>query len=288
MTDALRAGRRWAVPSGVLLVATTVALTACSGGSAGGAEQTSQAQPSGVSGDGTVGSRFGAAATGEIAQISGRTLQVQSTSEQTAVTYSAKTKFSTEQATTLAAVKVGSCVVATAPSSSAAASSSTQSITATAVRVEAATNGSCGGAGGAAPGGGGTRPSGFPTGAFPSGGRLASGVPAGVPTGGLQTRLGAAVAGKVSAISGSTITVEMTSRAPNASTSSPSTGTVHVDATTKYTTTVWTTHAALKVGLCAVVNGSTNSSGAVSASRIALSHKTNGSCQAALGAGPNG
>jgi hypothetical protein len=43
------------------------------------------------------------------------------------------------------------------------------------------------------------------------------------------------------------------------------------------------------VGLCAVVNGSTDASGTVAASRIALSPKTAGSCTARFTVGgPNG
>jgi hypothetical protein len=273
------------------LLVGALGLAACGGSADGaGSGETPASQPSGVAGTGRTG--IGAAAVGEIAQITGKTLQVQSSTEQTAVTYSAKTTFTTEKATSLAAVRVGTCVVATAANASTSASP-VSSITATVVRIEPATDGRCGAPVGGAPTGGlGARPSDFPSGARPSGLQGAGGAfPSGAPGSGTRTSFGAAIAGKVTAVAGSTISVTMTGgRTTESSSSAPttSTGTVHVTSSTKYTTTVATTHASLKVGRCAVVNGSTDSSGAVSATRIALSAKTNGSCLGVLGGGPNG
>jgi hypothetical protein len=260
----------------VLLVA------GCSGGSAGGA--TDSQSPSGGTGNvGKAANGFRPAASGVIAAITGRTLQVQSATEQTAVKYSANTKFTAERATNLAAVKVGSCIVATAKTNN-TGSTQVHSVTADEVRIEPARNGSCGGGPGPT-GPAGAAPSGFPT-SMPSGGVIQGAPPSGAPNGG-RTMIGSAIAGKVTAVQGTTITVAMTTLAASSSTSNP-TGTVHVTAATDYTTTAAATHAALKVGLCAVVSGTANSTGAVAATRIALSRKTNGSCNLVVGGGPNG
>jgi hypothetical protein len=263
------------------LLAGALALAACGGGSAGGAAPSSPATQRGT---GNADSAFRPAASGEIAAISGRTLQVQDASEQTAVTYSARTKFTAERSTDLAAVKVGMCVVGTSADRS-GGTTPARSITADSVRIEPAANGSCTGPGRITPGGG-SRPSGMPT-SFPTSFARGGTFPSGAPSGALS-RLGTAVAGKVTAVSGSTITVAMTSKGAAASSSSSASGTIHVTPSTTYTTTVSATHHALKVGLCAVVNGTTDSSGAVAASRIALTRKTNGSCGLMIGGGPNG
>jgi hypothetical protein len=266
---------------GTAVIATgALTVTACSGGSAastGAAGSTTPTQPR-ASG-GAVPAAFRPAASGEIAQISGHTLQVQSATDQTAVTYSAKTRFTAEQAISLASIHVGSCVVATGPSKGA---TTTRTITATEVRVTSPQGGSCGG--GRFTSGGslraGSRPAGFPSFATRSGGAFPSGAP-----GRTSALAGAFAAGKVSAVSGHTITV--TSTRPGSST--VTTSTIEVSAATKYSTTVSATAKALKVGLCAVVNGSTDSTGAVAATRIALSPKTNGSCTTRVFfGGPNG
>lgn len=84
------------------------------------------------------------------------------------------------------------------------------------------------------------------------------------------------VAGKVTKVSGTTITV---SGIDGPGTTGSTSRTVTVTASTTYTDTATTTAKALKVGLCAVVQGSTNSTGAVAARSIALSPKTGGSCE---------
>ena len=256
-----------------------VLLAGCASGSAGGA--TDSSSPSNQGNPGTATNGFGPAASGVIAAITGRTLQVQSSSDQTAVTYSAKTRFTAERSTNLAAVTVGSCIVATAKSS-ATSTTPVRSITAQSVRIEPARKGSCGGGPGALEPSGGAAPTGFPSN-LPSG-TVQGAPPSGAPKG-TRKMAGSAIAGKVTAIHGSTITVAMTM--PDAS--STTTGSVHVTGATHYTRTASATHAALQVGLCAVVSGTANNTGAVAATRIALSHKTNGSCNSLIvGGGPNG
>lgn len=262
------------------LGATALLIAGCSGGSAGGA--TDSQSPSSDGGNVSNGpNAFRPAASGVIAAITGRTLQVQSASEQTAVTYSARTKFTAERATDLAAVQVGSCVVATAKTDK-TGSSQVRSLTADAVRIEPARNGACG-PGPSGPVG--AAPSGFPT-SLPSGGVVQGAPPSGAPNG-ARTMLGSAIAGKVTGVHGATITVAMT-LPDQSSAKSNATGTVHVTDATDYTTTVAATHTALKVGQCAVVSGPADSTGTVAATRIALSRKTNGSCNLVVGGGPNG
>ena len=269
---------RTALISGVLAAAALIA--GCSGSSAGGATASGSSSQGGTVGTPTNG--FRPAASGVIAAITGRTLQVQSASDQTAVTYSAKTTFTAEKSTDLAEVRVGSCIVATAKNS-ATGSTQVRSITADSVRIEPARNGSCSSGGLGPSGPNGAAPSGFPTG-MPSG-VVQGAPPSGAPTG-ARSMAGAVIAGKVTAVHGSFVTVAMTTLGP--SSSSSATGTVHVTGSTDYLTTVRATHAALEVGLCAVVSGTADNTGAVAATRIALSHKTNGSCNLLVGGGPNG
>lgn len=223
---------------------------------------------------------FGPAASGEIAAKSGTTLQVQNTTSQTAVKYTKKTTFTAQRSTNLSAVRVGSCVIATG-----ASTGSSVPLRATSVQLES----SCATArgGGLPRAGSGSRPSGLPGGSPPS--ELPdSGQRSGAPAGGI----GNAVAGKVTKVAGRTITVRaQTFGGPNGSgsTSTATTRTITVSANTTYRTTVKTTATAAKVGRCAVVQGTANSSGAVTAKSIALSAKSNGSCTTTgFGSGAHG
>jgi hypothetical protein len=288
MISNLLPGRRLGTTLAIGCVAVTLLAACSSSGGSTSPQEGAPAQGSAPSGFARAGGggNFGAAATGEIAAKSGKTLQVQSSTVQTAVTYSAKTAFSQQKLTTLKAVKVGSCIVATSSSSS----SSTAALTATSVQIEtrSCTNrfagNRTGGGTGALPSG---VPSGLPTGV--PGGSRPSGAPSGFAgRGGLDNM----VTGKVTAVSGSTFTVQ--ARSFTASGSSGTTErTVAVTGKTVYRTTVKTTSAAAKVGRCAVVQGSTNAKGAVAALQISLSNKTNGTCSTGFAAGsfpgrPNG
>src|SRR5665647_2292571 len=100
-------------------------------------------------------------ATGLLAQIDGTTLQVQSTDTQTAVTYSASTKFTNTVAARLTDVVVGVCVQArearlpsgaggAAPTAAPATpTAKTGPITAASVEISPAVNGVCSVLGGA-------------------------------------------------------------------------------------------------------------------------------------------
>ena len=130
------------LPVAVLLLA------GCGGGgsSTSGNAAAATPAPSAAASSGAAGRTGGRgpAASGEIAAVTGKTLQVQNASAQTAVTWSAATAFTKSVPATLA---VGDCVTATGTPGSGTA------MTATSVRV-LATSGSCtftrnGGPGGA-------------------------------------------------------------------------------------------------------------------------------------------
>jgi hypothetical protein len=277
---------RRALAATVMLLAGSLGLAACSGGASGSPKPTAAPSSTAASSPGTGGGPqrvgFAPAAQGEIAAISGHTLQVQSTSDQTAVTYTAKTAFTAERTVSLSAIKVGSCIVAMSSS----ASRASDPLTATTVRVTAASGGNCtGGFGAGRPNGrvlpsGAARPSRFPTGERPSGfptGLRRSGVAGG------GNAFGGLVAGKVTAVSGATITVAAAARAGASSSGSTSSRTVQVTSKTTYTTTGTATSSALRVGLCAVVTGKADTTGTVAATRIALSNKVNGTCTQIFG-----
>jgi hypothetical protein len=113
------------------------------------------------------------------------------------------------------------------------------------------------------------------------------------------------VTGKVTAVSGSSITVSGTgfdgarragSNAPSAgagSTAAPATKTytVTVGSATKYTKTGTATSSALVVGQCATARGSSDDTGAITATTIAVSAPVDGGCTAGFGGfagGPGG
>lgn len=290
MNRAIPTRRGAAGLTGALVVA-ALALSACGGGS-GGAPSSSASSTGGPSSPANARGGFagGAAATGTIAQIDGDAVQVQNTSEQTTVDVTSATGYTMREKASLAAVRVGSCVVAAAPASSSGTGSATNSatsrptaITASTVAIAPAVNGTCTGGFG----GGAARPSGAPT-AFPSGEHTGA-RPSGLPSGVRRAGFGDIVTGKVTKLAGSTITVDAVRRG-----TAGTTATVTVTSATTYTATVRVTRTALKVGLCAAAFGSSDSTGAVHATRVELSDPVSGSCtsgftrRGATSGGPNG
>jgi hypothetical protein len=268
------------VPAAVLL------LVACGGGGS----STSAAAPvaaasSAAPAAGGGGGNRGPAASGEIAAVSGTTMQVQDTSSQTAVTWSSSTRFTKSERTALAA---GYCVTATGTPGSGA-----DALTATTVRV-VATSGSCtvtrpGGANGTPfprPSGG-ARPSGRTR---PSGGARPSGAPGG---GNFATAFGT-----VKSVSGSTVTLSGTvrtggqfGRSPGATPSAtPAATTVTLTLASSATVerTVAGTGADAKVGLCATAIGKADSTGTVAATTISLTPKGANGCTGGFGRFPGG
>jgi hypothetical protein len=196
------------------------------------------------------------------------------------VDWTGTTAFEKTAAATLAGVTPGSCVAVT---ETAGSDASTGSVDATAVRISAPVNGSCGfgaafGAGGIP---GGVRPSGG-AGAPPSG---AAGRSRGA--GGLGGR---ALVGTVDSVSGTSLVVDVTTPGTNGGSSSTTTTTVAVSGTTAYTTTTKAGAADLAVGECArVVDGARPArasgsaapgtpTGPVTARSVTLSAPVGGTC----------
>jgi hypothetical protein len=274
-----------------------LALAACSSPSnSSGASGNSAAPTGGTGGGSSSGGRFGGGAPGAsglIAAIDGNTLQVQSQQlGQVAVTVSAATTYTQTVATTLSAVKAGVCVTAVAPQSSSSATPSAApssapsgsqtrptSITAGTVSISTPTNGTCGFGGRQRTGGG----SGFPT-------NRPSGFPTGRPSGGFggNRGFGQVLSGLVTAVSGSTISVKENQFTPGSSTTATVDGTVTVTSSTKYTTVAPATKAALKVGKCATAIGAADSTGAVKATRVAISTPSSTGCTSGFGFGRGG
>jgi Domain of unknown function (DUF5666) len=302
----------------VLAVASAAALllSACGGSGSGSSPSDVQTGGSGLqeqSNQGGANSQAGRApgTFGLIAQISGKTLQVQSANAQTAVTYSAATTFSQTVATARSSVKVGDCVVVRSSAGSATGSatgspatptqSTTQPTTQTAASVEisTATNGQCAiGAGGGFGGFGGGAGGGF---GRPGSTSTAGGQPTGQPTGqpggpgrgNGQRVFGAMTFGRVTSTSEAGFVVSAETFAgrgvgPSGSTASPRPSgtptfgtravTVTTTASTTYTTTKSASATALAVGKCVAARGQADDTGAVTATTIAISPAQNGQC----------
>jgi hypothetical protein len=224
----------------------------------------------------------GGGTTGEIAAVSDLLMQVQGDDGQTAVSWDDSTTITQTVAGTLADVTAGVCVVAITGSDDATA--------ATSIAITAATDGECtsgfggGGFGGGDGSGDGERPSGMPTGGAGEDGEAPSGdMPSGMPTGGTDGAGGGAdfggmTSGLVTAVDGSTITVETTDQ--DGTTTSE---TVTVDDSTTYTTTVDADSSAIAVGLCVTAQGESDDSGQVAATSLALSEAGDEGCSTGFG-----
>jgi hypothetical protein len=246
----------------VLAVALLLGVSGCGSSSTGSTATSQQTQQSGGQGQQPGGGqgRF-PGANGTIVDVAGTTMQVQSQqADQVAVTWNDKTSFTRQAGGTVSDIKVGDCVMVTSDATGSTAPTS-GSMTATSVRVSGSTNGACsiGGRGGP----GGTR-SGAPS-------RRPSGAPSGLPRGGF----GGGAFGTVKSVTGSDFTVASQGFGQ-------STGTSTVDVATSSRTTVSrsvaATSKAVRTGLCVTARGSSDSTGAVTASSVALSPPVNGSC----------
>jgi hypothetical protein len=198
-------------------------------------------------------------------------MQVQTRTDQTAVSWNDATTFTTVATAALSDVTVGTCVTVLEPPASgtptgSATSSPATQVTAASVEVRPARNGECAGA------------------------------PTGTVTNGTGGRGAAdfgrrAVAGLVTAVNGDTITVQETMRArgdgtaSSTATASPMTATVTVATTSSTTYTAQKAGAAtdVAVGECASALGKADDTGAVTATSITLRPATNGSCTTGFG-----
>ena len=244
-------------------------LAGCAGGKSGsGPSAAAQTSAAGAQQGRRQG--FGAggpAASGLLAEIDGHVLQVQNQSTgQVSVSYSTGTTFSQTEQVTAAALRLGDCVTAVgqrnqsaSPAPSSSAADRPTNFPAASVQISAPVNGSCGFDGTA---GRGVRPTGRPSG-FPSG--RPSNFPSGRPGGGFG--FGDFATGTVSALGTGSMTVHTAARGQQAG----GTVTVLLTAGTSYTETLPATAAALRVGECVSATGKADSTGAVAATRIAVS-----------------
>lgn len=260
-----------------------VTLAAC--GSSSSASTTSSAAAStGGSGGGAGGNgalRQFPGTSGTIAAVNGTSIEVQNpTTGQTTVSYTASTTFRQTVATSASAVTVGSCISAFGKPASGSSSSTGafgNPITATTVSVTQPTSGSCtGGFGG--PGRrsstGGTSGTPAAGGTFPGGTR---------PGGSGGRRFGngqfGAASGPVTAVNGSSVTVDEN----NPLTKKTASVVVTLTASTTFTTTGTGSPADLVVGKCARAVGSASTTGAITAQSITVSAPGANGCTSGFG-----
>lgn len=207
---------------------------------------------------------------GLVAAVTGSTAQVQSASAQTSVTWTASTTFTDEVKVTKSALKVGECVQASrAPSASSSSSSTT--LAAASVRIMSTSGGCTTLRQGTV-----NRPSGAPT-------NLPGGQTGTRPRGTFGTF---AAIGVVTSLTSSGFVVKPVALGSSTGTAAV---TVTTSSSTTYTQTQKADASAVKAGICMSANGTTDSTGAVTASRITLSQPTNGVCtQTRFGGGFRG
>ncbi len=259
-----------AVPLAAVLMTTALALAACgSSGSTGGTAAASPATST-TGADGGRGGPRQPGVSGLIAAVTGTTMQVQTRTDQTAVSWTPTTTFSNLVPAQPSDVTAGVCVTVVSSTAggggqSATATAAPTAVDAASVQIRPATNGSCTGLVGA--GGG----------AAPTGTRTAAPTPGGTAGGqGARAGRGFGVNGLVTAVGGNTITVAESARP--GSTATPSTVTVTTSGTTTYLKEAAATAADVKVGACATALGAADSTGAVTATSVALRPATNGQC----------
>jgi len=276
------------IAAGAAVCSAVLFASACGGGTSATAGATSAptTTASGGGGNTASGARAFPGATGLLAQIDGTTLQVQGTDAQTAVTYSSGTRFSNTVATQRSSIVVGDCVQVRSPRPAsgtgnppptAVPGAATGPIMAASVDISPAVNGTCSVFGGlGAPG------------ARPPGASGDATRPPGAPSSG-QTRGGNGFGGlgafgKVTAVNGTSFSVESSRpQSGSATTGTPTTRIVETTAATTYTRTAAATAKALAVGLCVTALGKASDTGAIAATSISLRPAQNGSCSSGFG-----
>lgn len=284
-----RASAPWCRPRTATLAATLAAVGAMTLTGCGGSTSVAAAPPnassapaaSGAPGaSGASGRANGGAAPGAfgvIAELSTNSMEVQNPSNgQTTVSWSGTTAFTQTKKVDRSAITVGSCVSAVSAQSATASSGSTPnsrptgpvSFTAATVDVVPARGGSCG-FGGANPPSGAAFPTGSPRtrpSTFPSGAR----------SGGFAGSERAT--GTVASLSGSTLTVKAERSG------STVTDTITLDPATVVTANVAAASSDLKQGECVSAFGKADDTGAVAATRIAISQPDpSGQCTSGFG-----
>ncbi|MEO8830316.1 hypothetical protein [Lapillicoccus sp.] len=251
-------------PYAALALTGALTLSACGGsGTAASPAPASTSATQGAQGVGQAGGQGGSpGVTGLVAAVTGSTMQVQTRTDQTAVSWTGSTMFTSYTTAALADVAVGSCVTVTEPITSASSGASgspgaapATAVAAATVQVRPAAKGAC--------------------------------------TGGFARR---GVSGRVTAVSGDVITVQVTMRqgrtpgstvTSETATSSPTPTSVAITTTssTTYLKEVAATAADVSVGECATALGKADDTGSVAATAVTLRPATKGSCTAGRGAG---
>jgi hypothetical protein len=227
------------------------------GGSAGASGGAAAAKTSPSPGRGA----FGNAVVGQVSQVASGKVTVDDQSSSVTVTYDTSTSVLQTGAGTLAEAIPGTCVVATGTTDASGA------VTARTFQVQLNMGGNC------------TPPAGLGGGqGAGGGGRAGRGSPSPGASGGPPANF-ANVRGKLTSVSGSTMTVQ------------PQTGnpvTVTVSSTTTVTRLVTSSSARLAVGECVTANGQRDSSGTVKARSILISAPGPNGCTRAGGFGGGG
>lgn len=266
----------------LLGICSLITATACGGAKASTASAAPAPPPDGVA-QGQQQGRPGVA--GLIAEVSGRTLQVQGPTSQTAVTYTTTTRITETVNATAAAVKVGMCaqVRTAAPAAGGTASSSPPtSIIATSVTLSQPVAGSCAGGVGRGRGPG----AGFrPNDRAPRSPRAGGGA-------GRRFRGGGAL-GRITSVSATGFTVASVRRSFRDTASpaaTPSTVPVQVTSTsaTTYSLSRPAGPSAVRVMLCVTARGPADSIGAVTATSLSLRPAVAGACGSGFGFGGSG
>jgi hypothetical protein len=242
--------------------------------------------------------------SGLVADVTGSTAQVQSTTSQTAVTWTKGTTFTEQAATSAAHLRVGDCVMARAarpanagtpgstatgtPAPTATTGAGDSTVAAETVEIVPTTGGSCTagalgggfGFGGAGNRTGGTRP---PTATNGAGG---AGTATGGPGAGGQDRTqgfrgqGRAAVGTVTALQNGSFTVApIAGRGPSGATAANTAPvTVTYTPSTTFTTLEKAAASAVRVGVCLTAFGKTDDTGAVTATAVQVSPPVGGTC----------
>jgi hypothetical protein len=270
LTTDVRPGRKLAVAGGA--AALLLALSACGNGngdddspSGRTYEDGPQNQQAGPGADGRM-----PGANGKVAAVADNTAQVQGMDGQVAVTWNGSTTFTKDVSATLADVTVGSCVLIAPSGDSTSSSTPATEVTADNVRITAKTNGSCG-VGLRGPGG----PNGPGGGEAGTGPELNGTPPSGAPDGERPKvrAIGGAI-GEVTAVTSDGFTVDSVLPGSDDKTAVA----VTVGADTTYTKTATGAAADVKVGVCVAASGTTDDTGAVTATTIAVSQPVDGAC----------
>jgi hypothetical protein len=246
-----------------VLATAAAALAACGGQAATTSSGASTPnQPAGANASGGPG---GNGAFGQVAAISGTTLQVQDPRNgQTAVSYTASTTFRQTVAVPRSALKVGECV-AVQPPGTAGTTPSGSAVTAGSITITAATATGCtrtgrtGAPGGGFRGGNGSLPSARPSAAargFGGGGTF----------------------GQVTAVTATGFTVKSTPPPTATATSSSTSVQITTTPSTTYVETVAARSSAVKVGLCVAAIGTADSTATVKATSITVSRPGANGC----------